>query len=162
MGYPVTMKFSFEVKDGPTIKPSKDHMLMIDAYMPISTEIKNDKQWHLVRIDAGSKEFVKFMVIDSDIYEPESCPPNGHALYMEFLDKDQAGDPNLKTRPVTDAIKIMGPQIFLGQTLDLLPEELVAVRFKNTLPKPAQVRLTIGKLAYIPNKEDEMAKPRPQ
>lgn len=145
MSHQVTVTLKLEVKEGPKLEP-KVPPLNVDAYMPLNAEIKNDKQWHTLRLDAGSKEYIKFLVIESDVYKPEACPPNGHALYVQFIANEN--DP-------IDAMKMDGPHLYLGPSLDLLPAELSLLRFKNTLPLPANVKIMLGKEAYIPEDDKE-------
>ena len=139
----VTVKL--ELTDGgPSFSPTPQ-ALSIDGYMPIRAEIKNDKQWHTVRIDAGSKDYIKLFMIDSDIFAPDqSCSTNGHALYTQFIRNE--ADP-------IDAIKMEGPHLFLGPSLDLLPAELNSLRFKNTLNKPVNITVILAKQAIMAEKD---------
>jgi hypothetical protein len=141
----IKIKCDLEVSDGGPKISLKEQNLPIDGYMPIKTEIKNDKQWHTVRLDAGSKDYIKFFLIDSDAYAPDqACSVNGHALYVQFI-TDEA-DP-------IDAVKMEGPHLFLGPSLDLLPQELNSLRFKNTLNKAVNVTVMLAKQAIMADKE---------
>ncbi|MEI8020309.1 MAG: hypothetical protein WCH39_19060 [Schlesneria sp.] len=140
----VTLKLDITDPVGPSFTPNPQS-IVVDGYMPIRAEIKNDKQWHTVRLDAGSKDYIKLFMIDSDIFTPDqSCSGGGHALYTQFI-KSEA-DP-------IDAIKMDGPHLFLGPSLDLLPSELNSLRFKNTLNKPVNITIVLAKQAIMAEKD---------
>ena len=151
MAQKIKITVNLEVSDGGPKFPLKEQSLTIDGYMPIKAEIKNDKQWHTVRVDAGSKDYIKLFLIDSDAFSPDpTCSANGHALYAQFITNES--DP-------IDAIKMEGPHLFLGPSLDLLPSDLNSLRFKNTLNKPVQVTIVMAKQAVMAEKDGSEERP---